>query len=239
MHKSLLKLLPLVVFALLYGGTASAQVVVVNIEAKISFVSAYSGQGAYSDPGKNYWNSFTSTAGGSNLLASDGITATTISFSVAGIPSGQIGFGGTPSFAGSLLADYYYVIGNTPATFTIGGLTAGHAYNIYFYSEAGSSGSTDRAATFTLDGVSKNLTAFTVGSFVEGTNYVMFATTPSGATLNGSFVGNLGGNEAELNGLQIVDLGVAAVPEPATYAGLLSLAVLGFAVVQRHRRAGR
>ena len=239
MNKHLAKLLHLLVLPLLYGGTATAQTVVVNIEANVGFLPDYSGQGAYADPGQNYWNTFTSTAGGTGLLASDGVTPTTISFSVSGIADDQIGFGGTPAFADYLLADYYYVTDTTPATFTIGGLTAGHAYDIYFYSQAGSSDSTDRAATFTLDGSSHDLTAFTADSFVEGTNYVVFTVTPTGTVLTGSFVGNLGGNEAELNGLQIVDLGASSIPEPSTYATLAGLAALGLAVGQRRRRLGR
>jgi hypothetical protein len=228
------KILHIAALPLLCAGAASAQTVV-NIEAKVSFVSAYSGQGAYDDPGNNYWNTFTSTAGGTNLVASDGVTPTTISFSVAGIPSNQIGFGGTPSFAGNLLADYYYVIGASAATFSIGGLTPGHSYDVYFYSQAGSSFSTDRAATFTLDGVSADLTAFTVNAFEEGTNYVVIrATSIGGTTLSGSFVGSLGGNEAELNGLQIVDLG--AIPEPSACAALFGFAVLGVASGKRRRQ---
>ncbi len=233
MHKSALQLLSL---ALLFGATATAQTVV-NIEAKVFFIGTYSGQGAYSDPGNNYWNSFTTTAGGTNLLASDGVTATTISFSVAGISSGQVGFGGTPSFAGNLLADYYYVGGTTPATFTIGGLTPGHDYQVYIYSQPGSSGVTDRDATITLESASQNLTARSINSFQEGVNYVVFnVSSIGGTTLSGSFVGSLGGNEAELNGLQIVDLGAAAVPEPSAFAALAGATFLGLAALRRRPR---
>lgn len=236
MKQSLIKCLQLLVLPLLCGGAATAQTVV-NIEAKVFFVGNYTGQGAYADPGNNYWNAFTTTAGGTNLTASDGVTSTTISFSVAGIPSGQVGFGGTPTFADNLLADYYYVGGTTPATFTIGGLTTGHSYDVYIYSQAGSSNSVDRAATFTLGGDTLGLTAFTVNSFEEGTNYVVFHVTSIGGTsIGGSFVGSLGGNEAELNGLQIVDLGFTAIPEASTYAAIAGLASLGFVAMRRRLR---
>lgn len=233
MKKSLLALLVCAWF----GGAGVTAQVVVNIDAKISSIPVYSGQGAYADPGKDYWNAVTSTAGGSGLLASDGTTVTTLSFSVAGIPIGQIGQGGTPAFAGGLLADYFYVIGTTPATFTIGGLTAGHSYDFYFYSQAGSSGATNRAATFILDGNAQDLTAYLSASFVEGGNYVKFSLTPGGTSLSGSFVGNMGGNEAELNGLQIVDYG-AAIPEPSTYAAWAGVAALGLVMWRRRQRAG-
>ena len=237
MKKSYVQLLQTLALPLLLGAAANAATVV-NIEAKVFFIGSYSGQGAYADPGNNYWNTFTSTAGGTNLLASDGVTATTLSFSVGGIPSGQVGFGGTPTFAGNLLADYYYVGGTTPATFTIGGLTPGNSYDVYVYSQPGSSGVTDRAATITLGSESKNLTALSINSFEENTNYVVFHVTSIGGTsLNGSFVGSMGGNEAELNGLQIVDLGV--VPEPSSYAAIAGLAILGLAAARRRARPGR
>ena len=145
-----------------------------------------------------------------------------------------------PTFAGSLLADYYYVYGTTPATFTIGGLTPGHSYEVYIYSQPGSSGVTDRAATITLGSQSKDLTALSINSFEENTNYVVFhISSIGGTTLNGSFVGNMGGNEAELNGLQIVDLGVAPVPEPSTYAAITGLAMLGLTAARRRTRKDR
>lgn len=224
-------------FFLLSAGAASAQTVV-NIEAKVSFWGAYSGQGAYADAGNNYWNSVTTIAGGTNLLASDGVTTTTLSFSVSGIPEDQIGFGGPPEFAGNLLADYYYLYGTTPATFTLGGLTPGHGYDVYIYSQAGESYSTDRAATFTLGGESRDLTAYTVHAFVEGTNYVLFHVSSIASTsLTGSFVGNQNGNEAELNGLQIVDLGVTPIPEASMVASVLGLVALACVATRRRVRA--
>lgn len=214
------------------GVTTSAQVTV-NIDVKISFVATYSGQGAYADPGHNYWNTVTSAAGGSGFVASDGVTATSLSFSFDDVDGAQIGYGGTPDFAGGLLADYFYMDGSTPAAFTIGGLTVGHSYDVYFYSQAGSSESTDRAATFLLNGTSHDLTAYTVGSFEEGTNYVVFSLIATGTSFSGSFVGSMGGNEAELNGLQIVDHGASAIPEPSTYAAFAGLAALGLAAWKR------
>lgn len=225
------RILALLTLAVLGAGHAAAQTVV-NIDAKIGFQGVYSGQGAFADPGHDFWNAVTSNAGGSNLTASDGTTTTSLSISFSG--TSGIGFGGAPAFATNLLADYYYT--HTSASFTIGGLTAGHTYQFYFYSQAGSSGATDRAAIFTLNGNTQSLTGDLAGSFVQGTNYVTFTVTPSGTSLAGSFavdVGN-GGGEAEFNGVQIVE---SAVPEPSTYAAIAGAVALVGAVGFRRRHA--
>ncbi|AOS43129.1 hypothetical protein Verru16b_00170 [Lacunisphaera limnophila] len=226
----------LLLIALLLLGVRAAAQQVVNIDVKISFVPVYVGQGAYADPGHDYWNAVTSGVGATALLASDGVTTTTLSFAMDDPEYANIGFGGDQEFAGNLLADYFYMDGATPTAFTLGGLTPGHAYDIYLYSQAGSSYSTDRAATFTLDGSTQGLTAFTIAAYEEGTNYVRFSVTATGTSLGGSFIGSLGFNEAELNGLQIVDHGVAAIPEPSTYAALAGLAALALVARRRPRR---
>jgi hypothetical protein len=226
---------------LIVAGKAKGAVVV-NIEAKASFVGAYSGQGAYADPGNNSWNSFRYISGGSSLLASNG-TPTSLSFS--GTADGSdAGFGGGDN--GLLLADYWYVYGRNVGTFTVGGLTSGNAYSVYVYSQAGSSGATDRAATITLGSASQNLTglAGAGGSLVAGQNYVVFnISSLSGTSLNGTFATLTGSGEAELNGLQIVDLGPGSggssstVPDASTSGWLVGLALLGCAAGQRRLRA--
>jgi hypothetical protein len=228
---------------LIVAGKAKGAVVV-NIEAKASFLLAYSGQGAYADPGNNSWNSFRDITGGSSLLASNG-TPTSLSFSGTGVIGGpDAGFGGLDD--GLLLADYWYVIGSNVGTFTVGGLTAGNAYSVYVYSQAGSSGATDRAATITLGSASQNLTglAGAGGSLVAGQNYVVFnISSLSGTSLNGTFATLTGSGEAELNGLQIVDLGPGSggssstVPDASTSGWLVGLALLGCAAGQRRLRA--
>ena len=226
---------------LIVAGKAKGAVVV-NIEAKASFALAYSGQGAYADPGNNSWNSFRYISGGSSLLASNG-TPTSLSFS--GTADGSdAGFGGGDN--GLLLADYWYVYGRNVGTFTVGGLTSGNAYSVYVYSQAGSSGATDRAATITLGSASQNLTglAGAGGSLVAGQNYVVFnISSLSGTSLNGTFATLTGSGEAELNGLQIVDLGPGSggssstVPDASTSGWLVGLALLGCAAGQRRLRA--
>jgi hypothetical protein len=228
---------------LIVAGKAKGAVVV-DIEAKASFALAYSGQGAYADPGNNSWNSFRYISGGSSLLASNG-TPTSLSFSGTAVNGGpDAGFGGGDN--GLLLADYWYVYGRNVGTFTVGGLTSGNAYSVYVYSQAGSSGATDRAATITLGSASQNLTglAGAGGSLVAGQNYVVFnISSLSGTSLNGTFATLTGSGEAELNGLQIVDLGPGSggssstVPDASTSGWLVGLALLGCAAGQRRLRA--
>jgi len=229
MSTATLKRLALFTLALLCGGRATAQTVV-NIDFNQSSGTNYSGQGAYTDTGNNFWNSVTSTSGGSGFLASDGTTSTGISISVSG--TSGLGTGGHPAFADLLLYDYLYVNGTTPATFTISGLTPGLAYSFYFYDQAGGSGASNRGATFVLNGSSQTMTGNLSGSFVNGTNYLVFNDTPGGTSLSGSFVHNPGSGEAEFNGLQIV----AAVPEPSAYAAIGGVVALAGAVIFRRCR---
>jgi hypothetical protein len=217
----------------LAGSRAVAQVLVVNIDFNQT-VGTYSGQGAYSDPGHNFWNGVTSTAGGSNFTASDGTTATTISASFSNVAG--LGYGGVPTLAPNLLADYLYVYTGATVTFTISGLTAGASYDFYFYSVAGGSNTTDRSADFTFNGTTRNVTGRNVASFTEGTNYLRFSVTPSGTSLSGSFAVAAGNSEAELNGIQIVQL--TAVPEPSTYAATAGALALAGAIVVRRRGRG-
>jgi hypothetical protein len=65
---------------------------------------------------------------------------------------------------------------------------------------------------------------------------IQLGLAPSGTSLSGTFVKVIGATEANLNGLQIVDHGVA-VPEPAAYAALAGLAALGLVALRRRQRA--
>ncbi len=229
MKASLPKLLALLVLAFLGVVRLSAQYVV-NVNFHENHTSNYSGQGAVSDVGNNYWNSVTELAGGTNFTASDGTTATTISFSAT---TPHYATGVVPSFSTELFHGYLYITGTTPSTFTISGLTAGLTYQFYLYGESGTGGS-DRPVTFVLNGVTQFVTGVTTGSFTNGSNYTVYSVTPSGTTVTGSFVGTNSGNEANFNGLQIV----VPIPEASTYAMLVgAMSLAGAMFVHRRRKS--
>lgn len=212
------KFAALFTLALLGSTAASAQLLVVNVNFNERANSVYVGQGAFADVGNDFWNDVQSTTGASNLIASNGTTATGVSVSISGVNG--LGTGTTPSFA-PLLFDQYLHFGGNPASFTISGLTPGTPYELYLYGQSGTGGATDRMVDFTINGVTQTITGANVGSFISGVNFVMFALTPGSSSVSGSFVQNPGTGEGNFSGLQI-----AAIPEPSTFA-LLAVA-LGF-----------
>ncbi len=221
------KLLALLTLALLCSSPAAAQTLVVNANFNAWGGSNYSGQGVFSDPGNNFWNDVQSETGAANLTASDGITATGISFSITGTNLG-VGYGS--AFA-PLLYDHYLYFFGTPVPFTISGLTAGTPYQIYFYGQSGTQEPADRIVDVTLNGSTLTYTGEHVGSFAAGSNYVVFSVTPSGTSLMGSMVHNPGNGEGNLSGIQIV----SAIPEPSTYAIVFGALALAGTVVLRRR----
>ncbi|MBS0631180.1 MAG: hypothetical protein JSS11_04645 [Verrucomicrobia bacterium] len=240
-------------FLTLLCGRAQAQVVNFNF-AYDGYGSNYSGQGAYSDPGHNYWNrvgantvddyiydpdtddfTFVTNPGPypqnrATMFASDGTTLTSIRIT---FNDDSFGTGDTPLFANDLYHTYYYAH-TSPQAFTISGLTAGQAYDFYFYTESGDIPH-DRSGSFTLDGQTLPFSALVLSAFSEGNNYVKFTLTPSGTTLNGSMVASLtSSGEANFAGLQIV--AVTAVPEPATYAAIAGCVALAGGLIRRRSR---
>lgn len=254
--------LPLLVTALgcaLLLNRAPAQVV--NFNFGLNNPVSYSGQGAYSDPGNNYWNAvgpnfvedfdfdtfdFITSPGTyaqtrSPMYASDGTTLTNIRIVFynngitgdANSPDNSFGSGDNQPFADGLFHQYYYTSGTE--AFTISGLTAGQAYDFYFYGSTGRLAS-DRSGIVTLDGDSLPFTSATQSAFVEGDNFVKFNVIPSGTSLSGSIARNITAvGETNLAGLQIVPVASVPVPEPATYAAVLGAIALAGVVIQRRR----
>jgi hypothetical protein len=171
----------------------------------------YSGQGAYSDPGNNYWNPI--VGGGTTpatSLLSDGITASPITLTSQ--LGGTYGTQGAQGTAAGLQQPYEYNNGILQ-TDTLNNVPAG-TYDLYLY---GINNTGTRGTIFTVStSVMSPLTESTVNSpasltnFISGADYVVFNNVVVGTdgTITFTWVGNpnvtlSGNNEGDLNALQL------------------------------------
>ena len=210
--KSQLKLAVLSAICLAVSALSSlAEVINFDVPGGAGAVN-YSGQGAYPDPGNNYWNPIVGggTTGATNRL-SDGVTLSPITLtSQMGGTYGTPGAQGTPA---GLQQPYQY---NNVAlrTDTLNHVPAG-TYNLYLYgiNNTGTRGTIFTVSTSVMPPVSQRTvnTPASLTTFTLGADYVVFSNLVVGAdgTITFSFVGNpdvtLSGNtEGDLNALQLV-----------------------------------
>ena len=210
---------------------ASADMTTVNIDFQPISGDAYSGLGIAADSG-TYWNKV-GIADVSDLLASDGVTATTIDVSSTYVRT----YGTDPG--NELLRDRIIFSPIGPPAINISGLDAGLQYNIYLY--AGYYGQ-----EYAICGVSKQLTALPSDpsdpfpawdddqpSWVEGTHYVSFlGVAATGGTLDiDIFDVGLGTNpwrDSGPTGTVVSGMQIQAVPVPgAILLGILGLSSAG------------
>lgn len=172
----------------------------------------YSGQGAYSDPGRNYWNPVVGggTTGATNLL-SDGVTSSPITLtSQMGGTYGTQGSQGTPA---ALQQPYQYNSG-VVRTNTLNHVPAG-TYTLYLYSinNNGQRGTTFTVSTDLIAPATQSTvnTSTSLNTFVPGADYVVFNNVVVGAagTITFKWKGNpnvtvAGNTEGDFNGLQLV-----------------------------------
>lgn len=234
-----------------------------NYEVPGSYgATSYSGQGAYSNPGDNYWNTIPgsdgTTGGGFGDLLSDGATYTSITLSLGSYQTYNNGSQGAQGTPGGLLAPFILENNGTPVTGTFNNVPVG-TYDLFLYGYNYPDG--DRGTTFTASagGVSDGSLS-TVGlnvdaaggtaletAFTEGVDYVEFTgldltqvgdidfTFAANSSIDRpSGLGDYSGanGEGDFNGAQLVQI----VPEPST----LTLAGLGgfcgLLMVMRRRR---
>jgi hypothetical protein len=201
----------LVLSAVLLANKVHGQVINFDVPGGAGAAN-YSGQGAYSDPGHNYWNPIWggTTTGATNLL-SDGVTHSPITLTSE--LGGTYGTQGSQGTAGGLQQPYEY---NNVAlrADTLNNVPAG-TYNLYLY---GINNDGSRGTIFTVStpitspvslATSNTFTSLT--SFVQGADYVVFSNIVVGTagTITFTWVGNpgtaLAGNiEGDLNALQLV-----------------------------------
>lgn len=172
----------------------------------------YSGQGAYADPGNNFWNPVLGggTTPATNLL-SDGITHSPITLTSQ--LGGTFGTAGTQGNPAALQQPYQY---NSAVrrTNTLNNVPAG-TYDLYLYgiNNTGTRGTTFTVSTPALGSVTES-TVNTPGSlttFTPGANYVVFRNVVLAAagTITFTWTGNpnvslAGNNEGDFNALQLV-----------------------------------
>jgi len=187
----------------------------------------YSGQGAFPDPGNNFWNPVVGggTTGATNRL-SDGITPSPITLtSQLGGTYGTQGTQGTPA----ALQQPYQYNNAVLRTDTLNNVPAG-TYNLYLYgiNNTGTRGTTFTVSTAVTPPVTKSTvnTPASLTTFTPGADYVVFNNVVVGAagTITFTWTANpnvtvLGNNEGDLNALQLVFVSTNTVANSAPNLG--------------------
>ncbi len=199
-------------------GMAQSDGAVVNFQLKWGG-STYTGTGAYTGDSGTYWNaangwditplnSFQSNVKDSSGTASSVTLALSYSGTTGGFNDSNASSGGASNY---LTRQYLYARSGGTITYTIGGLSANHAYSIYLFGSNGSYGS-DKSS-FTINGSTLTTSNSKLGTFswVSGTNYVVLNVVANASGIISGTMTNVTGSEGAFNGLQVVD-----VPEPAT-----------------------
>ena len=215
---------------------------VVNIDLQRTGDAVYDDLGAAPDASNHtFWNAMNvsgaSDASVTNLLASDGSTATGFAIRV----TGQHGTTGNyQNVSGNTLqGDRIWdttlpnLGGDGVGEFTISGLDPGRSYDVYLYAS-------EWGAEFTFDGRTLTAIGGTAGgqaggwdgetpAWLKDTHYVLFEDVTAAGSLTGTFRVPNGENYATLAGIQIA----VYIPEPGTFL-LLAIAVIGLSL-RRHR----
>jgi len=237
MMKKVLRSMVLALVMVFVAGSASAVVINFDFQAWSGATPpsvTYSGQGALSDPGNNYWNS-----GGngwaaysiSNMKASDGTTTTTVDFAVT-ICKNYNWFDGV----GALLGDYKYIDTGTagtppvalnPATITFSQLAPNTPYRLYLYAAGNAA---NKGSKFTSNGVIQETTGVVSSQFIKGGNYVILDTlSDTVGTIIVTWQLRASAAEAAFNGFQITDV----VPHPSDLDGSGKVTIDDFGILSR------
>jgi hypothetical protein len=205
----------------------------------------YVGQGAYADPGHNYWNSVVNNGTTPPATNADGVTASPVTFTsyeqfvYNANGKGEFnGAQGTPAF---LETAYEGITSAGTESDTLNNVPPG-TYALYVYGCNGGYGTYHNRGT--IFWVSSDLTPAVTNStynteagynqFVQGNDYVVFENIVVGAggTIYLSYTANSAANtgaptsgpntEADFNGLQLVKVSPSASPRPINIAAQLS-----------------
>ena len=215
-----------VLFVILCNRAIQAQVINFDVPGGAGAAN-YSGQGAYPDPGNNYWNPIVGggTTGATSLL-SDGVTHSPITLtSQFGGTYGTQGTQGTPA----ALHQPYEYNNAILRTDTLSNIPAG-TYNLYLYgiNNTGTRGTTFTVSTALTPPATKSTvnTPASLTTFTPGADYVVFNNVVVGTagTITFTWTANAnvtvsGNNEGDLNALQLVFVSTNTVANPTPNFG--------------------
>jgi hypothetical protein len=198
----------------------------------------YSGQGAFSNPGSNYWNPAALNGTTSGGLLPDGVTHTVITLTTPGLSTyGGNNYGGDPTGPELLFTPFAY--SDSSYTLTLNNVSAG-TYNLYLYGMNGSGGG--GSTKFTVGGISiTNTYNANATTFAEGTDYGVISNivlTSAGAItidVTASGLGSGQPNEADFSGLQLLPTPNANQPQivpPPQTTGSLPLSIRSYSASQ-------
>lgn len=176
-----------------------------NFDVPGSYGTPYSGQGAYSDPGNNYWNTIPGSGGTtSGNLLSDGLTSTLITLSLSSYQTyNNGGDGGVDPTIGGLMAPFILENNGTPVTGTFNNVPNG-TYDLYLY--GGNYPDQDRGTSFTVNGVTQS----TLGINYNQLNHTSALNSfVQGGSFNNATAGTLPGNAAAANYVEFTDVTVS------------------------------
>jgi len=186
----------------------------------------YSGEGPVGPAGA-FWNhvvipndTLTSVTT-PHLKLSDGVTDSTVRFSVDVVGGGRLHADCIPTDASlnPLLDDYLYIDDGTTNRFTLAGLEPGTSYDLYFFSHAGA---LDRPGRFLINGIAYDSVKFWFTTNGSG-DYAFCADVTADA--NGTIVGyftKATGEDTTFDGLQIVG------SFPRSHAELVNVDINGY-----------
>ncbi|MTV37646.1 PEP-CTERM sorting domain-containing protein [Duganella radicis] len=182
----------------------------------------------------DYWNNYAVAALSNQALKDSGGNGTgaTLTFTSEGAYSANPAhtrFTGQP--AENLMGGYLWSYDSqTSVRATISGLSAGHAYELYVYTQ-GDDGSWGRQISFNVNGEVQTSAQTNADTFVLNNNYLIFhVLADSSGVIDIAQVAMVG--EGNLNGFQLL---AAPVPEPSS--GLMLLGGLG--LLAAHLRRSR
>ena len=179
----------------------------VNVDFGMAAIPSYSGIGVVSEAGA-YWNAI---SGSQPQVCDSGGAATSV-----GVEFGsdtQIADWYAPLLAPDLMKDYLYSFSPDVDQVWIIGLDPNETYDLYLYSQNGSSA--NAKTTFTVGGLNKTVTnAGNGGSFVLGRNYTVYTGVSPAADGRLSIqYSDAKGVGSTLNGFQLVGDNFITVPE--------------------------